>query len=150
MSQQGLHANFKLSKSGESLIFAGSENNIIDSVSFTEQVTDISTGRYPNGTGSFIAMTPSFSDTNNITSVNEYYLDTGFSIYPNPAKYVLYVEFFSSNKSTFEFYNIMLQKIDEFSVSKASNRLSVSLERYSDGIYFIKAGNIVTKLIIVR
>ena len=52
----GLHANFKLSKGGEILMFVDTDangNQVLDSITFEEQETDIAFGRWPNGTGEF-------------------------------------------------------------------------------------------------
>lgn len=49
LNQSGIHANFKLSAAGEQIgLFDGT--NFIDSLTFGQQKTDISYGRYPNGT----------------------------------------------------------------------------------------------------
>ncbi|MDD9973814.1 MAG: lamin tail domain-containing protein [Candidatus Poribacteria bacterium] len=53
---EGLHANFKLSKSGETVILVGTDahgNRVLDRVTFEEQKTDVALGRLPNGTGDF-------------------------------------------------------------------------------------------------
>jgi hypothetical protein len=53
---EGLHANFKLSKSGETVMLVSPDaqgNMVLDSVTFGEQETDVSYGRLPNGTGEF-------------------------------------------------------------------------------------------------
>jgi hypothetical protein len=48
-SDSGLHASFKLDADGEDLaLFAGDGTTLIDSISFLEQETDISFGRYPD------------------------------------------------------------------------------------------------------
>jgi spore coat protein CotH len=65
--QEGLHANFKLSASGESLHLSDAALNLIDEVYFGVQTTDVSTGRYPDGTGGFIQMYPSFEAANTNT-----------------------------------------------------------------------------------
>ncbi len=62
--QEGLHAGFKLSASGETILLVDPGQAVADEVTFGEQATDISTGRYPDGTGSFIAMNPTFAATN--------------------------------------------------------------------------------------
>lgn len=52
----GLHANFKLSKNGETVMLVGTDaegNQVLDSVIFGEQQTDTALGRLPNGTGEF-------------------------------------------------------------------------------------------------
>lgn len=67
-TQVGLHANFALSKSGEAVILADSALTIIDSITFSAQVTDTTLGRCPDGTGSFIKLNPSFAAQNHCSS----------------------------------------------------------------------------------
>jgi len=62
--QVGLHANFKLSASGETIYLSSPTLELIDEVTYGEQTTDITTGRYPNGTGDFRLMEPSFNASN--------------------------------------------------------------------------------------
>ncbi len=67
---EGLHSNFKLSKSGETVLLVGpdaNDNMVLDSVVFGEQETDVAYGRIPNGTGDFqiVAATPSAENTVN-------------------------------------------------------------------------------------
>jgi hypothetical protein len=64
VSQVGLHANFALSKSGEAVIMTNADLVFIDSLTFGAQATDISLGRCPNGSGAFLALTPSFAAAN--------------------------------------------------------------------------------------
>jgi hypothetical protein len=57
----GHHTNFKLSASGEIIAIFNVDSQLIDSCSFGEQQTDISRGRFPNGTNnwfSFATATP--------------------------------------------------------------------------------------------
>ena len=63
-NQTGLHTNFKLSASGEDVILSDTSGMIIDQISFTTQVTDSTYGRYPNGTGDFEMMFPTYNDEN--------------------------------------------------------------------------------------
>ncbi|MDE0396563.1 MAG: lamin tail domain-containing protein [Candidatus Poribacteria bacterium] len=53
---EGLHANFKLSKGGEIVMLVGSDaegNQVLDSITFGDQETDVAFGRLPDGTGEF-------------------------------------------------------------------------------------------------
>lgn len=53
---EGLHANFKLSKGGETVMLVGPDaegNQVLDSITFEEQETDVAFGRLPDGTGEF-------------------------------------------------------------------------------------------------
>lgn len=88
-SQGEYHSNFKLSRAGETLgIYANETDGFapIDVVTYSEQMTDISYGRIPNGTGSFtildfISPGRNNEDTDIIeppTNSNE------ILIYPNP------------------------------------------------------------------
>ncbi len=52
----GLHANFKLSKGGEIVMLVDTDangNQVLDSIAFGEQDTDVAFGRLPDGTGEF-------------------------------------------------------------------------------------------------
>ncbi len=62
--QMGLHVSFKLSASGEEIILSHPDGTIINSVSYRTQNSDISTGRFPNGTGTYQTMWPSFAAQN--------------------------------------------------------------------------------------
>ncbi len=55
-SQGDLHTNFKLAKEGEEIAIVkvtGVDTTIIDSLSYNEQIADVSYGRYPDGNTSF-------------------------------------------------------------------------------------------------
>ncbi|BCE03129.1 CotH kinase family protein [Marinicellulosiphila megalodicopiae] len=61
----GLHANFKLSSSGESLYLVTPELSFADSVTFTQSLVDQSYARTPNGTGDFSWINaPSYNEAN--------------------------------------------------------------------------------------
>ncbi len=64
LGQPGLHAGFKLSGSGEMILLSEPDRTIVDMVVFGQQTADISFGRYPNGTGPFILMSPTFGAEN--------------------------------------------------------------------------------------
>ena len=53
---EGLHADFKLSKGGEAVLLVDTDangNQVLDSITFGEQETDVAFGRLPDGTGEF-------------------------------------------------------------------------------------------------
>ena len=88
--QSGLHANFKLSASGEGIYLMNASAELIDEVTFADQAENLSTGRYPDGTGEFVQMEPSFSAPNQeATPISDEsaQLISGFELrqnYPNP------------------------------------------------------------------
>ncbi len=63
-SQGPMHANFKLSASGETLLLMNNNLQMIDSVNIGQQTTDLGYARVPNGTGSFIIQDPTFMASN--------------------------------------------------------------------------------------
>jgi hypothetical protein len=55
--EQGqLHANFKLSSTGEFIGLYKSDTSLVDNINFPAQTADTSYGRYPNGEGNFVYM----------------------------------------------------------------------------------------------
>jgi spore coat protein CotH len=63
----GLHASFRLSKSGEQVLLTAPDsefNAVLDSVSFGPQETDRSYGRSPEEAGTFVLMSPSPGEAN--------------------------------------------------------------------------------------
>ncbi|MCP4583427.1 MAG: hypothetical protein GY839_17600 [candidate division Zixibacteria bacterium] len=66
--QAGLHANFKLSASGETIILVDPSHAVADEIVFGQQSEDISFGRYPDGGLDMISMytTPANSNTDNL------------------------------------------------------------------------------------
>ena len=92
--QDGLHADFKLSAGGETLILTDQETALIDSVSYTNQEADVSHGRFPNGTGAFRDMSPTFNAENNDWPVSTRYpalIGAELTLFPNPTSGLLNV-----------------------------------------------------------
>lgn len=84
-SQGAMHANFKLSSTGESVLLYDADTLLVDNVDFGEQLTDQGFARVPNGSGPFIIQLPTFGANNNNVGISESSADAGFRLYPNPA-----------------------------------------------------------------
>lgn len=71
--QEGLHANFKLSASGETIVLSDNNMNLLDEVTYLQQKPDTTTGRFENGKGDFIEMLPTFGEenTNLVTAIDD-------------------------------------------------------------------------------
>ncbi len=81
----GIHTNFKLSASGEYIGLFNSNSQVIDSLTFPLQQTDISYGCYPNGEKIYFFFDPSTPNSENLeTSIfnrlspPEFSLESGF------------------------------------------------------------------------
>ncbi|MGH1362791.1 MAG: CotH kinase family protein [Calditrichia bacterium] len=120
--QVGLHANFALSRSGEAVCLTDSDGiTSLDQVVFGTQTTDVSTGRFPNGTGDFAEMPPSFAaeNTNGITGIEDVVNNTipqqyGLEQnYPNPFNPSTTFRFTLAQASrvSLTVYNLVGQKI---------------------------------------
>ncbi|MDQ7817877.1 MAG: CotH kinase family protein [Melioribacteraceae bacterium] len=86
-NQPGIHTNFKLSKDGEFIgIVSGDGTTWLDSLSFGSQTTDVSFGRFPDGSDVWRFMSPTPGSSNIITNIKEKALPTEFKVaaYPNP------------------------------------------------------------------
>ena len=64
LNQDGLHADFKLTSTGEELLLLNAEVKIVDEVVFGAQIGEVSYSRQPNGTGDFEWGIPSFNGEN--------------------------------------------------------------------------------------
>jgi len=86
--QVGIHTNFALSKSGEYVAIVESDGvSIIDSITFGQQTTDISYGRFPDGASNWYFMeNPTPGSSNVVTDVEDELIPQNFelSVYPNP------------------------------------------------------------------
>lgn len=86
-TQSGLHANFKLSKSGEYIALVGTDGKtIVDEYTFNAQQSDVSIGRFPDGDANWKLLVPTPGNPNTTTGINNKELPSRFnlSIYPNP------------------------------------------------------------------
>lgn len=84
--QGPFHANFKLKASGESLTLSNGTSTILDEISFGQQLPDVTFGRYPNGTGSFTFMPPTFDAVNSLTiKTSEPDPSGALKVFPNPS-----------------------------------------------------------------
>lgn len=148
--QPGLHANFKLSSSGESLLLSNASGTLLDEITFGTQVTDVTFGRFQNGTGSFILMDPTFEATNVNTITVEVEgvenVNNTFNVYPNPASNNVTIEFKSAEPQTLYIFNIVGNIIYQKTIN--DKNLEVDVSNWSKGIYIIKTENSVKKLIV--
>lgn len=83
-----LHANFKLSKSGEYVILSDGGTTLLDSVAFGVQGSDTTWGRYANGTGTWQRLPPTFGSENhlfNATGLPQETTTAALALFPNPA-----------------------------------------------------------------
>jgi len=64
-----LHTNFSLSKGGEYIGLYTAYGSLIDGFNYTEQLDDISSARFPDGTGNFSSTTTPTHNSSNIITI---------------------------------------------------------------------------------
>lgn len=146
-----LHANFKLSSTGEQIVISNIAGEILDSISFGVQQADQSMGRCSNGTGSFtIYSTPTPEEANCVISVEEYDIVAGARIYPNPATNYVIVDFKQNDKQNqIKIIDVTGNVIYENVTGK--NHEFIDVSNLSSGLYFISINHSNTqKLQIVK
>ncbi len=144
--QGPFHANFKLSASGETLMLSDGASIILDQVTFGQQLPDVTFGRYPNGTGNFTFMPPTFDAVNSLTiKTSEPYEQNSLRVFPNPSTGVFVV------KSSQALGN--LRVVNAFGQTVFSGKFEeevdavLNLENLRAGLYFIQTENGVARVV---
>ncbi len=134
--QDGLHTNFKLSKSGESLYLTNQDGSLIDSMVYAEQMTNVSFARIPNGTGDFIFHEPTFGFNNEeSSSIIGLSNQLTVMIYPNPTSNFLFAKIQNSDS---DFYTSNIFSITGQSLLKSihkSKHFQIDVQNLNPGFY---------------
>lgn len=146
-TQNGLHANFKLSASGENLYLVRPDTSIVQSIEFPAQETDMGYARIPNGTGDFVIQAPTFNANNEGTvgTDDPNFEATTLRIFPNPSKGLVTVETNLTDEALLEVFHPTGQQLLSRNIR---GLLQLDLSELPAGFYFIKVGNTVQKLVI--
>lgn len=145
-SQVGLHANFKLAASGETIYLSDKDTLKVDEVSFGQQKTDISYARKPNGTGNFGFFSPTFNMNNDsaVSSVNNVD-ENAIKLYPNPTTEGVTIEVGVATPVRVRVFNMLGQMVFD---SPVLGQELIATQNWIKGAYFVKIGNITKKLMV--
>lgn len=145
-SQGPLHANFKLSATGEFLMLSNGAGGVIDSLSFGPQKADTTFGRYPNGTGPFVFMPRTFDAVNSLVSkTNEVWEDVSLQIFPNPVFDNLSIKS-DQPLGLIRVSDALGQQV--LQVDKVGEQTAIlNLKNLPNGLYFIKIGERAVQMI---
>ncbi len=132
-----MNLNFKLSGDGEAIGFWSPDEEFVDSLTFPAQETDISYGRYPDGTDAWYFMedyTPGAANEHTSSiAINEEI--TNISLYPNPCSTNLNVAFEGSAVREIRITDISGRIV--YSQMTDNNHLSINTENMPSGLYFM-------------
>lgn len=135
-AQEGLHATFKLSSSGETVSFSDPDGFEISRVEYPEMYSGTTYGRYPNGDGPFMRMFPTLGAENSFTAldIGEVNLNSNAPVvYPNPATDQVTFSF-DSDSEIIQVYDIS-GKLQLEKTIHAGETLDIS--QWNDGLYLI-------------
>jgi hypothetical protein len=149
LTQEGIHADFKFSASGESCILSYANGIIIENVTFGVQVANMGYARVPNGTGNFIIQAPTFNANNQGLSISDFNQQNNqLLIYPNPTSNYVNIrisELMGSEK--IKIFNLLGQIVIE---KEAHNDNTLDLTILSAGTYVVNYGKINKKIVVFK
>ena len=139
-SQTGLHTTYRLSADQEEVYLTDPTNTVIDAVHYVNMPSDKGFARVPNGTGPMQYQTHTYDATNqNGTGIDNINVSGKMRVYPNPSNNRIYVLGATEGVSVF---NMMGQEVFHKKLVK-----SIDISNWENGIYFVKSGNSVVKII---
>jgi len=144
-----MHTGFRLNEAGEKIIISNGLTNVIDSITFGAQTVDVSTGRCPNGTGSFaMSAFNTFSATNCVTGIESHSTSEDMiALYPNPARDFVTIKNYSGKTFPVKIYNATGQLICEEIITD-EEKLNTS--SWVPGIYFVKCNGPAKRFVITN
>ena len=146
--------NFNLSEEGGKLFLSNNTQNIINTITYGEEEPGKTLGRYPNGTGSYVYMLPTFSYCNNPGSAE----DADLTLYPNPSTEKIRIEFKNEGfPFTIWIINaignpVMYNEIESSQTSTSFISKSFDVSNFGNGVYIVKLicnNKIMTKRFII-
>ena len=139
-SQTGLHTTYRLSADQEEVYLTDPTNTVIDAVHYVNMPSDKGFARVPNGTGPMQYQTHTYDATNqNGTGIDNINVSGKMRVYPNPSNNRIYVLGATERVSVF---NMIGQEVFHKKQVK-----SIDISNWENGIYFVKSGNSVVKII---
>ena len=139
-SQTGLHTTYRLSADQEEVYLTDPTNTVIDAVHYVNMITDNGFARVPNGTGAMQYQAHTYNTINqNSTGLLDVNTIGNMRVYPNPSNNRIYI--LGANESV-SVFNMMGQKVFYKQEVK-----SIDISNWKNGIYFVKSGNNVVKII---
>jgi len=148
-TQSGLHTNFKLSAAAESVFFVNAGGTIVDEVSYFNQTSDISYGRYPNGNGNFQTMDPTFNGENMVTtSINNTLIEPIIlRATPNPTSESFFLEIDGEEEKPRNFSIYDLNGVEIYN-NVISKNVWIDTSKWSMGMYIVRVENSYLKVVI--
>lgn len=146
-SQGLMHANFKLSASGESVLLYDPDTLLADQVDFGQQITDMGYARVPNGTGPFVIQAPTFAASNDVTGFDEVAPNAGFRMYPNPASTHVILVWDGAGTHTVTIHDATGRLVRNLILNSGS---ILETSTFGPGTYTVRCAQATQRLVVVR
>jgi hypothetical protein len=137
LTQEGLHADFKLSSTGESVYLSYANGTVIETLNYGMQTADMGYARVPNGTGNFVIQSPTFNANNEVLSTSAQDWASMVKIYPNPTSSQLTISSDLIALESVAVYNLQGQRLIE-QHAEGQNKLVLELQGLANGIYLVE------------
>ena len=139
-TQTGLHTIYRLSSDQEEVYLTSPTEVVLDAVHYVNMPTDIAYARVPNGSGPMKYQNHTYDANNQPTSpISDINHESKFRVYPNPSHTRIYL---LGNSQPISVFNVMGQQV------YFENQInSIDISNWEAGIYFIKSGDSVVKII---
>lgn len=154
LDQGPLHADIKLSASGEEILLTDKDLQLVDHYVFGQQVANKGCARMPNGTGNFVIQEATFGTNNEGSENGEHELSVlnmkpklKLNVYPNPSTGFFSIET-PSQTGELQLFDITGQLI--FSQMVTDVRTSIHLAEFTSGSYLVTYEGKQTKLILIH
>jgi len=139
-SQSGLHTTYRLSADQEEVYLTDPTGTVVDAVHYVNMIADKGFARVPNGTGAMQYQSHTYNTTNqNVAGLMDVVISGKMRVYPNPSNNKIYILGASASVSVF---NMMGQEV--FCKKEVK---SIDISKWENGIYFVKSGDLVVKII---
>jgi hypothetical protein len=142
------HANFKLSASGEYVLFLDPNLGILDQIQFGQQVANQGFARVPNGTGDFEIQNPTFGYNNDLANDVADFNADNWIIYPVPANDYLFVT--ADQPSTSMHCTVYDFAGRAIWSSTENGNFSIDVSAWSAGFYVLNNGISSKQFVITR
>ena len=150
--QDGFHTQFKLSADGESVLLSDPDGNEVDRIDFGPQSTDVAFGRFPNGTGNFQFLPPTFAAENSDVVATRDLPATQIALFPNPTSGQLTVQLNELEVAQYEVVDLTGRRL-----LRAANtdrvQLQIDVTALHAGTYSLRlltAGAVYSRLFVVQ
>lgn len=137
VTQYGLHSTLHLDKLGDSLFLSNTDGTLIEAMYYPEMEQTSSIGRFPNGSGDFTEMRPTFHEKNTDPADGNYLTEQLF-VYPNPANNSINVRYNGLEDGVIYFYSLDGRSIVAQASINAESVLTINTSSFEDGFYMVK------------